>query len=342
MAAINNNTNIWEYQQDSYGLIRDEVFKVPPFNSIILMFKRLFLIGLLYPLILFAQYQRPGSTDAQFLKIGVSARAAALAGAYISVVEGAEAAFYNPAALARIPRMDFVFNHTEWFAGINHEFMAAAMTFPRLGTLAVSFTALYTDEMQVRTPLQPDGTGETFYAGNYRFTLSYARFLTDRVSIGGTFSYIYMSLYKNFNTSAIAGDIAVLYVTDFRGFRFGMKIANFGSEVKYVNESYPLPTNFQFGMSMRAIQNEQYNMLVSLSAMKPNDGKPLSQVGIEWDWNKTIFLRGGYQLNHDVARFGVGAGLRWNTDIVQMRFDYSYNDYTLLGGTHRFGIGIAF
>ena len=40
---------------------------------------------LLVPGLLFGQYNRPGSTDAQFLKIGVSPRATALADAYIAV-----------------------------------------------------------------------------------------------------------------------------------------------------------------------------------------------------------------------------------------------------------------
>ena len=54
---------------------------------------------LLLPALLFGQYNRPGSTDAQFLKIGVSPRATAMSDAYIAVVNGAEATYYNSAAL---------------------------------------------------------------------------------------------------------------------------------------------------------------------------------------------------------------------------------------------------
>ena len=301
-----------------------------------------YLVLLLVPVLLWAQYQRPGSTDAQFLKIDVSPRAAAMGGALISDTRGAEAAYYNPAALARIPNMDAVFTHTSWFAGINHEFAAVAKTFGLLGTIGLSATALYTDEMEVRTPLQPDGTGETFYAGNYRFTLSYARYLTDHVTLGANFSYITMKLYHNFSADAVAVDIAVLYATHFRGFRFGMKIANFGSEVKYVNESYPLPTNFQFGLSIHALKTENYTVLASFGAIKPNDGQPLGLLGMEMNWREVIFLRAGYHLNHEVIRYSFGGGLHWKVSEYLLRFDYSYNDYSLLGGTHRFGIGFGF
>ncbi len=306
------------------------------------MLKKTIMLAILIPLCLFAQYQRPGSTDAQFLKIDVSPRASAMGGSLISATTGAEAAFYNPAALARIPNLDLVFSHTQWFAGISHEFAAIAKNFGLIGTFGLSVTALYTDEMEVRTPLQPDGTGETFYSGNYRFALSYARHLTDQVTLGGNFSYVYMKLYDKFSADAVAVDIAILYVTHFRNFRFGMKIANFGSEVKYVNESYPLPTNFQFGMSMNAWQNESSNLLVSFAAVKPNDGQPLGLLGTEWNWRKTLFLRAGYHLNHEVIRYSFGGGLQWKISNYQLRFDYSYNDFSLLGGTHRFGIGIGY
>jgi hypothetical protein len=302
------------------------------------------LIGLLLlaPAILCAQYNRPGSTDAQFLKIGVSPRGTGMADSYIAVVDGADATYYNPAALAWLPGTDVVFNHTVWFAGINHDFVAAAHNFGDVGTIGVSVTALYTDEMKVRTPLQPEGTGETFYVGNYRFGLSYSRFLTDRVSFGATISYINMKLYSDFTASAFSLDIAVLYVSDFRGFRFAMQMANFGSNVQYVNESYPLPTNFQFGLGINAIDGEDQKVLVSGTAIKPNEGEPLAQVGAEWNFRKMFFLRGGYRFNYSVATWTFGGGFAIGIGGIGARADYSYGDYQTLGGTHRFGLGVSF
>jgi hypothetical protein len=306
------------------------------------MFKKILLVAIIFPIFAYGQYERPGSSDAQFLKIGVSARAAAMAGAFISVSDGAEATYYNPAAIARIPNLDIIFNHTAWFAGINHEFAAVVKNLNNLGAFGVSVIALYTDEMKVRTPLQPEGTGETFYSGNYKFGVTYSRYLTDRVTFGGTLNYIHMALFEEFKANGISGDIAVLYVTDFRGFRFGMKIANFGSEIKYVNEPYPQPTNFQFGLSMNALQASNYNLLFSFNAIKPNDGKPLTQLGAEWGWNRLLFLRGGYELNHEIASYSFGGGLNWQISTYHLKFDYSYSDFSLLGGTHRFGVGFAF
>lgn len=302
------------------------------------------LIGMLVllPALLYAQYTRPGSTDAQFLKIGVSARATGMADAYLAIPNGAEATYYNPAAMPWVPDRDVVFTHTSWFAGINHDYVAATQNFDDIGSFGLSVTALYTDEMKVRTPLQPEGTGETFYVGNYRFGLSYARFLTDRVSFGLTLSYLNLKLYREFSADAFSLDIAVMYVSDFRGFRFGLEIADFGSNIQYVNESYPLPTNFQFGLAMNAIDGDDQKVLVSFSAVKPNEGEPQAQIGGEWNYQKMFFVRGGYRLNYSTATWAAGAGAAFSVEGVGLRADYSYSNYTTLGGSHRIGIGVSF
>ncbi|MBN2366362.1 MAG: hypothetical protein JXL67_09340, partial [Calditrichaeota bacterium] len=101
-------------------------------------------------------------------------------------------------------------------------------------------------------------------------------------------------------------------------------------------------TNFQFGLSMNAIEMDNQNLLISFNAIKPNDGKPLSQIGAEWSYNSLIFLRGGYELNHEVATYSFGGGLYWGISDYNFRFDYAYSDFSLLGATHRFGVGFNF
>lgn len=304
--------------------------------------RRLLAFMVLLPTISTAQYDRPGSTDGQFLKIGVSPRGTAMGDAFIAAVRGAEATYYNTSLMPWAKGTDVVFNLNRWFAGINHAFFAATHNFGDFGAIGISAIGLYTDEMDVRTPLQPDGTGETFYTGNYKLGLSYARFLTDRVTVGTTMNYIHMSLYQDFKADAFSIDISTTYVSDFRGFRFAMGIANFGSNIQYVNESYPLPTSFTFGAAMNAVESEMHNLLVSFSAVKPNDGQPLGQVGAEWSFNSMFFLRSGYRINHPIATYSFGAGVSGAPMGYNVRFDYSYSLYEKLGAAHRLGVGIHF
>lgn len=291
---------------------------------------------------LHAQYERPGSSGGQFLGIGVSPRALGMGSAFISVAEGAEATYYNPAATIKVQKMDFAVTHTKWFANINHAFAAGVYNLGRMGAVGVLMTGLLTDEMEVRTPLQPDGTGETFYSGNYRFGVTYAYAMTDHVSFGGSLNYIYSSLYDNFTAHAVSTDIAVLFTTNYRNFNFALKFENFGSELKFINEAYPLPTNFQFGLSMNAVEANDHTLLMSISAKKHNEGRPVGQLGAEWNFRKKLFLRGGYQLNSDIETYAFGAGFNMKLSNYLIRLDYSYSDFSLLGASHRFGMGFAF
>ena len=283
-----------------------------------------------------AQYERPGSSTAQFLDIGVSPRAEAMAGSYVSVAEGAEGAYYNPAVLARIEGTDATVTFTKWFANINHEFISIAHNFGEL-SVALSATALQTDEMEVRTPLQPDGTGETFVAGSYRFGISLARSFTDHVCIGITGNYIRQFLFRDFSEGAYAGDIAVLYDAGVRNLKFGFLMSNFGSNVTFVNESYPMPTSFSFGISVNALEFQEHSLLVSLSAKKPNDGKPKLVGGMEYNFENVFFVRGGYH-DDEVKTFDAGMGVRVHIDTYTLNLDYSYSVFRVLGGSQRIGM----
>ena len=162
------------------------------------------------------------------------------------------------------------------------------------------------------------------------------------MTFGATVSYITMSLYSGFSANAFSIDIATQYVSDFRGFRFGMQIANFGSEIQYVHESYPLPTNITFGLAMNAVESEQQKFLVSMSAIKPNEGEPLGQIGGEWNYEELLFLRGGYRINNTVATYSFGAGVHVAVSSYGVRADYSYSNFRVLGAAHRFEVGLSF
>jgi len=313
------------------------------------MFKKLAITSILLPLFLSmvsglaqAQYNRPGSTSADFLQIGVSARAAGMGDAYISAVNGADATYYNPAALPLIKsNTDIYFNHTEWFAGINHEFMSVTQDIGRFSTVGASLTALYSDPIKVTTPSEPDGTGETFYVSDFRGGISYARKLTNWVSFGATASLINEKLFQGYVQNAFSVDIAALYHAKFRDFKFAMMIANLGSQMKYVNESYPLPTNFSFGASINAIDGKTNKVLISGSAKKPNSGAPVGQIGLEYSFKDMFFLRGGYKINYDAAKYSAGAGVKIKLVGYDLHFDYGYSDYGILGVANRFSFELS-
>ncbi len=294
------------------------------------------LLTILEPCTVLAQYERPGSSTAQFLDIGVSPRGEAMAGSYISVAEGAEGVYYNPAVLSKDEGTDVAVSFTQWFANINHDFLSVSHNFGEL-SVALSATVLQTDEMKVRTPLQPDGTGETFVAGCDRFGISLAHAFTDHVTIGITGNFIRQYLFESFAQNAYAGDVGLLYDTGMRNLKFGFMLSNFGSNVTFVSESYPMPTSFSFGLSMNALELSSHTLLVSVSAFKPNDGGPRIMVGAEYNFDNLFFARAGWH-DDDVKTFDAGFGVRIVLSSYTLKVDYSYSSFRVLGGVQRVGL----
>lgn len=299
-------------------------------------------LALLWPALASAQYDRPGSASAQFLRVGVSPRAMAMGDAVIASDLGAEAAVYNPAALVRVRHAAATANNTSLYAGLNHSFVGGAYSARGWGTVGASVTALTSDPMTVRTPLQPNGTGETFRTTSLKVGVSYARQLTDRVSFGGTVSYVSETLYEGFSDGAGALDLGVLYQTDARGFTFGMMMSNFGSNLQFVNEDYPLPTAFTFGASVEAFRAGDLTVELVGAATKPNDGAPVGQVGAEWSYGDVLHLRAGFRPNDDTNAFSLGGGVGLGLGASRLTADYAYNDYAELGVAHSVGVGITF
>ena len=72
----------------------------------------LVLMSLLLPGVLLAQ-AKVGTAGAQFLEIGVSARAIGMGEAYVAVSNDATAMYYNPAGLTQLYDREAVFTHVE-------------------------------------------------------------------------------------------------------------------------------------------------------------------------------------------------------------------------------------
>ena len=313
-------------------MIRTSFFKV--FNLIVVL--------LLVEPESIGAFETPGSSTAQFLKIAVSPRAAAMGNSYVSLANGAEAVYYNAAALIRVKRGSMITNHSEWFADTNLEYIGGAYRLTSSSVLGMAVTSFYTDQMEVRTPLQPDGTGETFSVNHYRIAGSFAKSLTDRVSFGMTLSYFHLKIFSGVKEQAYSSDIAVLYQSGFREFSFGIVLANVGSSITYLDKDYPMPLNFNFGLSINAIETSSQALKLSITGMKPSGGATMMHSGFEWSFSEQFFIRGGYRFNHDLASYSGGAGLNVILGSRQFSFDYSLSEFREFGIINRFGISTGF
>lgn len=285
-----------------------------------------------------------GTAGEQFLKVGVSARAMGMAEAFVAVANDASALFYNPAGLARLSEMEFLATHTRFPAGINHEF--AGFVYPvskSAGTWGISFIALTMDDMMRTVPLAAgdhwDGT--YFSASSYAGGITYSRSLTTKFSTGVTLKLIRDALDDRHSTG-IAGDVGTLYDLGFRKTRVGMAITNFGPDMKFIKESFPLPMNFKFGVSMVPYETRLHRVTLDLEGSHPNDNEERAIFGGEYAFRNMFFLRAGRKIKYDTETWSLGAGFAIPTRWARVEADYSYTDEGWLQQAHRGTLRLVF
>jgi hypothetical protein len=126
-------------------------------NKIVILLILLFGIARLH-----AQNPNLGTSGAQFLKIPISARAAAMGGAYVGLCQDASSVFWNPAGITKVKSHAAHFSHTKWFGTFDVNAAAYVFNAGNFGTLAASVLIFGVDEMEVTTEFAPNGTGRFF------------------------------------------------------------------------------------------------------------------------------------------------------------------------------------
>jgi hypothetical protein len=288
-------------------------------------------------------FEKVGTFGAQFLKIGVSARASGMGSAYTAVADDATAIYWNPAGMVELTRTQVTLNSIVWPADIDIYFAGAVFTTPYFpGTFGISARALTMDPQEERTVYQPDGTNRFFDAGDMSFGLSYAMYFTDRFSAGGTLHFIHMGLADK-SVETIAADFGLIYRIGIQGMKLGMMIQSLGGEVNFDDRTSKLPTLFKVGLSVDAYRRGVHALLASGEFSHPSDNKERMNVGMEYIFNQFCYLRGGYNIGYDTQAVAWGVGFRVDTSQTSdIGFDYAWEDLGYLGRAHRVTLNFSY
>jgi len=284
-----------------------------------------------------------GTAGAKFLDIGISARATGMGEAYSAIANDVSAVYYNPAGLTQLFSREAMFTHIDYPADINFEFIGIAFPMEAIsGVIGVAVYGVNSGAIPLTTHSFPSGTGESFYANDYAFTVSYARSLTEHFSMGTTFK-ILGEFYDNESATGWAADVGTLYDTGYRGFRIAMSIVNFGPDLKMIQQGYPLPICFRFGSSFNFVERPDHLATLVLEGAHPPDNLEQYNAGIEYWYLDKFALRIGDRFNYDSDGLTMGGGLKWPIgEFGEIRVDYSYQDMWKLREVHRFSLTVAF
>jgi hypothetical protein len=318
-------------------------------------------------------FSKVGTAAAQFLKIGVGARAAALGGSFTAIANDVSTIYWNPAGIANINSFSLAVSHNEWFADISHDFAGVVYPLNSSDIIALHVVALNTGEQEVTTVTQPEGTGIYYDVSDLAIGLSYARVLTDRFSVGITVKYIQENLY-NESANTFAMDLGTYLRTGFHDLIIAMNISNFGGNMQLEGrdlititdlnnqvsgnynpdanlktEPWPLPLTFRVGIAMNFVGGEdpivesaQNRFTLAIDGVHPNDNTEKVNIGGEYAWDETVFARVGYKINYYLEKWTFGVGLRANVINQQVGFDYALVDFNDLGKVSQFSLELRF
>jgi hypothetical protein len=289
-----------------------------------------------------------------------------MAGAYVGMAEDAVALFWNPAGVTHVARHAVHFSHLQWFATVHLTSVGYVINLDRWGVLGLSVNSLGMDKMEVTTELQPEGSGEFWDAQDVALGLTYARALTDRMSVGLTAKYLRQRIWHE-SASGVAFDVGTQYQLDFRRLVIAMAMTNFGADLRLEGrdldvvhdrnvsvsrnrltparlqtETYPLPLHFQVGIAFDVYRSPFLAVRSALDAAHPNDNRERINFGTELAIRQIAFLRAGYRYNYDQESWTLGAGVRLPFARSRVRVDYAYSFFELLDDVQRFSLGMEF
>jgi hypothetical protein len=321
----------------------------------------------------YADFSKVGTAAAQFLKIGVGARALGMGETFVALANDASSLYWNPAGLVNLASTSLAVSHSLWFADISHDFLGVAFPLGANNMMGVSVIALNTSEQEVTTVEQPDGTGVFYDVSDIAIGLTYARALTDRFSTGLTVKYVQQNAY-NESAKTVAIDLGTHLKTGFHGMAIAMSMTNYGGslrlegrdlialtdidrdiqgnyqvDTRLKTESWPLPLNFRVGIAMDIagpgdsfFRMGNNRLTLAVDGVHPNDNVERVNLGSEYAWNETIFARAGYKINYDLEKWTFGGGLKFDFGPHIMHFDVALVDFGDLGKVTRFSAEMSF
>ncbi len=281
---------------------------------------------------------RVATRGANFLELGVGARAMALGGAYTALAEGVSAMYWNSAGLARTVGFSVGYSYSPLFPEVGMDLHFIGLALPLFGGVVGASANLFTSgEIERTTLAHPDGGdplfGSTFEWTGQSFALHYALNLTDRLQVGFAGRVVSEGI-PDAKATYYGVDVGTQFRTGLLGTVIGASINNLGSEARItgratevrVAEDIPggerltdsnvlsdkllLPTVIRFSVMWDvAGQPEsllpsasQHHIVVLTEIADAIDTSAQSLVGIEYTYNDIFFARGGKKWMNETER----------------------------------------
>ena len=292
--------------------------------------------GLIVLLLLPAALYAGSDSGLAALKIGISARAAAMGEAFTASADDASGIFWNPAGTAWVTKRQAHFTYNQWIQDISHN--AAGIVLPSsLGAFGIGIMLNSVEDFERRVIASEEPLG-TFSTQDFSMSMSYARKFGNNLSAGIRAAFLYEKIYVE-SASGYAVDLGVRYQVMPDRLFAAASLQNLGSMSEMVVETVELPVIMRAGLLYRMLSVLGSQNLALAADFVQYDGDSHIHAGIEYDPYSIITLRAGYQTGYDEKSFSAGFGLDFGFIVL----DYAYVPFESdLGNAQRFSLAARF
>ncbi len=286
-------------------------------------------------------FNNVGNRSAEFLTIGVSARAVALGGAYSALADDITSLYWNPAGLG------FLEGSEAFFTVVNMP-LDVTLSYAGGGTSVLNGSAsigafaevLSFGNLEVNTVEEPNGTGLMWSSFSFAGGVTWAQNFSDRFSAGVTVKGIHENIWdvaassfafdfgSNYHTTFMDRNIRLAFVVQnlgaemqFRGSRLNVPIPPGGGEEGSTNENrngeyrttrFGIPNAFKAAMSYDLVPRSWeagHSWIIAGEFAQPNNQAATISAGTEYTMRlggegstTAISARGGWYVQKDEVR----------------------------------------
>lgn len=277
-------------------------------------------------------------TEYNFLRLPVSAHAAAIGGDNISLIEDDETMiFNNPALLSSVSDKTIDLNYMNYMSGVN----IASASFNRIVNDRASWavSGQYIDYGTMKE-MDEDNiqTGE-FSAKDISIAGYFSYLLTDRIAGGITAKFI-TSYIGNYNSIAMGVDLGLNYYDSDFDWSLSIVAKNLGGQLKAYNEEFEkMPIDIQVGTTKRLI-NTPFRISATMTDLNHWNYKFINHIvaGVEIILSDNIWVGAGYNFRRKEemqitdsenvsSSHGAGFSLGTGLNLERFKLNLAYGKY---------------
>ena len=278
-------------------------------------------------------------TEYNFLRVPVSAHAAAVGGDNITLIEDDETMiFQNPALLSSVSDKTINFNYMNYMAGVN--MMSASFNRVINDHESWAASAQYLDYGNMKETDENNNQTGTFNAKDIALAGYFSYMLTDRLAGGITAKFI-QSYIGEYNSSAVDIDLGLNYYNSDKGWSLSLVAKNLGGQIKAYDENYEkMPIDVQMGITkeLKDMPIRLHFTMVDMNHWNYIFRDHLA-IGIDADLSQNIWVGAGYNLrrrdemkiedsnDNTESAHGAGFSLGAGVNLNQFKINLAYGKY---------------